>query len=230
MRPTPTSGRRDGAHYRHQVGLLADRAALALAALAEADPVNPVSEQLLAAAASVQHLSLRNQIMLLIQAGERKLPLRDIDSYEGWTRRGREPNQPGLRIVRPHDNRRAASPNPSARRRQRPSFRVDYRWDFAQTVPLGGATDPQAEPEPAGDPAEFVTCLLDQLDRHGYQVTPGQTTAVDHDAAAVTLAEPAGTVDPTVRARELIRAIAEVLTSGPDRRHAHLPAGGRRAG
>jgi hypothetical protein len=229
MRPTSSGGQHDGTQERYQAGLLADRAALALAALAEADPVNAVSDALLVAAPSIQHLSLRNQIMLLIQAGERKLSLRDVDTEQGWARRGREPNQQGLQIVRPRDTGRAASLNPPARpRRARTSFWVDYRWEFVQTVPLTKAIEPEHGPEPAGDPAEFVSSLLEQFGRHGYQVTPGQACAVDHDAATVTVAALAGAANPTVVACELIRAMADVLTSGSDRRYVHHPIAGRR--
>lgn len=232
MRPTQTGGRGDAAQQRFRDQLLADRAALALVALAEAGPVNLVSDQLLAAASSVQHLSLRNQILMLIQAGDRKLALRDVDTEEGWARRGRVPNQPGLRIVRPHD-RPAAASHPAARRRgRRASFRLIKRWEFAQTMLLGGVPDPQTEPEPAGNPAEFACCLLTQLDRRGYRVQPGEAHAVEHDTATVTLTAPVGTGDPTGQVRELIWAMAEVLTSGPDPRDVVLPAaaGGRRAG
>lgn len=232
MRPTPTGGPGDAAQQRFRDQLLADRAALALVALAEAGPVNPVSDQLLAAASSVQHLSLRNQILLLIQAGDRKLVLRDVDTEEGWARRGRVPHQPGLRIVRPHDPPGSAAFHAARSRGRRASFRLIERWEFTQTSVLAGAADPQTEPEPAGNPAEFACCLLTQLDRRGYRVGAGEARVVEHDTATVTLTAPVGVGDPQGQVRELIWAMAEVLTSGPDLRDADLPVvvGGRRAG
>lgn len=220
MHPIPTG--ESPAQHQYQGALLADRTALALAALAETDPVNVVSDQLLAAAASVQHLSLRNQVMLVIQAQEQNLTLRDVNTYQGWCHRGRVPNAPGLRIIRPQKDRRTGS---VSRRRAVP-FRVDYRWEFDQTVPRGGDGEPQAAAEPAGDPAEFVENLLGQLSRRGYRVEPGPVGAVDHDQLVATVAEPVWS-DPADTARALIKVVAEVLTSGPDR---HLLVGGRRAG
>ena len=47
--------------------------------------------------------SLRNQILLLEQAEERGIELRDVDTYRGWRRRGRgvRRGETGLRIIRP---------------------------------------------------------------------------------------------------------------------------------
>jgi hypothetical protein len=227
MRPLPSCGTHDLAQLRHQTTLLADRTAIAHAARAETGLNNPVADQLLAAAATVQHLSLRNQVMLLIQAAEQKLTLRDVDTYSGWCRRGRMPNTPGLRIVRPQDSRPVGNPAARSRHRGVP-FRVDYRWEFAQTIPRGGDGKPQLAADPAGDPAEFVQTLLGQLDRRGYRVQPGPDNAVDHDQLVATVAESIWNSDASAKARALIQAVAEVLTSGPDRRH--LSVGGRRAG
>ena len=141
----PTRSSRDRADDHYRAVLLEDRAILALAALAEVGPDNAVSDQLIAAAPSVQHLSLRNQLRLLVQAGEKKLVLRDVDTYDGWCRRGRVPNQPGLRIVRPHDDPGHDSADPAARARRRAKFRAAHRWEFAQTVPRDDATDPQPQ-------------------------------------------------------------------------------------
>jgi hypothetical protein len=105
---------------------------------------------------------------------------------------------------------------------------VDYRWEFDQTVPRGGDGEPQPAAQSAGDPVAFVENLLGQLDRRGYRVEPGPTSGVDHDELVATVAEPVWNSDSATRARALIKAVAEVLTSGPDRRH--LPVGGRLAG
>src|SRR4051812_44476583 len=142
MPPGSILSARERAEHRHQAALLADRAWLALAALAEAEPDNVVAEQLLAAAPTVQHLSLRNQVTLLVQAGEQQLPLRDVDTETGWARRGRVPGQTGLRVVRPHVE--------SGRTAGHYGFRVSYRWEFAQTDPVESGAPPQTAPSAAG--------------------------------------------------------------------------------
>jgi hypothetical protein len=197
---------RGRADHRHQVELLADRAWLALAALAEARPDNVVADQLLAAAPTVQHLSLRNQITLLVQAGEHQLRLRDVDTKAGWARRGRVPSQAGLRVVRPHDE-----PGQVAGRRL---FRVSPRWDFAQTTPAEDGAPPQTQPNPAGDPAEFAENLINQLGTCGYRVTPGAATAIDHDARQITIAYLTWHADPVAAVRLLIPALAHALVTG----------------
>lgn len=47
--------------------------------------------------------SLRNQMLLMAQAEQRGIPLRDVDTYRGWKRRGRHVRrgETQLRIVRP---------------------------------------------------------------------------------------------------------------------------------
>jgi hypothetical protein len=220
MTPGTILSARERADHRHQAALLADRAWLALAALAEAEPDNVVAEQLLAAAPSVQHLSLRNQITLLVQAGEQQLPLRDVDTEAGWARRGRVPSQAGLRVVRPHDE-----PGRAGGRR---GFRVSYRWEFAQTDPAEDGAPPQTAPPAAGDTAEFAEHLIDQLGKRGYRVSPAANTAVDHDAQRITIAEPTWHGDPAAAVRLLIPALAHALVTGA------APVldlvGGRRAG
>lgn len=219
MPPATTLSARKRAEFRHQAGLLADRAWLALAALAEAEPGNVVAEQLLAAAHSVQHLSLRNQITLLVQAGEQQIPLRDIDTEAGWARRGRVPNQTGLRIVRPHDD-----PD----RPGRALFRVSHRWDFAQTQPGADDVPAQTAPAAAGDPAEFAGNLIDQLGKHGYRVTPGAATTIDHPAQRITIAEQTWHGDPAAAVRVLIPALAHAVITGAT--PALTAVGDRRAG
>ncbi|MFI6029504.1 hypothetical protein [Amycolatopsis magusensis] len=211
---------RERAAHRHQVALLADRAWLALAALAEAGPDNVVAEQLLAAAPTVQHLSLRNQVTLLVQAGEQRLLLRDVDTEAGWARRGRIPRQRGLRVVRPHDG--------SGRAGGRRAFRVSYRWEFAQTDPVVNGAPPQTTPDAAGDPAEFAENLIDQLGERGYRVTPGAATAVDHEAQRITIADSTWHADPAAAVRLLIPALAHALVTGAA--PALSVAGDRRAG
>lgn len=216
MRLKTLHAKRDGAERRHQVTLLNNRTWVALAALAETDPANAVSDQLLAAAPSVQKLSLRNQIMLLIQAGEKNLVLRDVDTYAGWGHRGRVPTEPGLRIVRAYDPRPGQAASTTA---QQPSvFGKGHRWDFAQTAPLDDCADPQDVPDTAGDPAAFAEHLLDQFARYRYRAEPGPTGEVDHEAHVVTAAEAAMRDEPATAARVLIKALASVLITEPGNR------------
>jgi hypothetical protein len=186
------------------MSLLVDRAWLALSALAEAAPGNVVSDQLLAAAPSVQHLSLRNQLILLIQAGERRLRLRDVDTEQGWARRGRVPTQPGLRVVRPHDERGWAGER---------QFRISYRWDFTQTGPVRGTVVPEAEPRAAGVPERFAAGLIDQLGTYGYRVAPASATAVDHEARLVAIDKPTWHGDAVAVVHVLIPALAHALVT-----------------
>lgn len=205
MPPTTTIwSERERADHRHQTRLLADRTWLALAALAEADPDNIVTTQLLATAPSVQRLSLRNQITLLVQTGAQRIPLRDVDTTLGWARRGRVPSGPGLWVVHPHD--KPGKDGDSL-------FRASDRWEFTQTEPAGG-TAPQTEPDTAGDPAEFAEHLIDQLRTRGYRVTRGAATVVDHQAQLVTVEEPAWRNDPVAAVRVLIPELAHALVTG----------------
>jgi hypothetical protein len=219
MPPNTSLSARERAEHRHQTSLLIDRVWLALAALAEAPPDNIVTKQLLSAAPSVQHLSLRNQITLLVQSGERQIALRDVDTEQGWARRGRMPNQSGLRVVRPHD-----APGRAGGRRL---FRVSYRWEFTQTAPLGGDVLPQIEPCAAGDSAEFAENLIDQLSEHGYRVTPAPATTINHEAQRIAIDHATWHSDPVSAVSLLIPALAHALITAPGSRHDM--AGGPRA-
>lgn len=181
--------------------------------LAEAQPDNPVAALLLAAASSVQKLSLHNQISLLLQAGEQQLVLRDIDTAPGWARRGRQPkpDQAGLRVVRPHYQ--------AGQREGRCLFRTSRRWEFTQTCPLDNNIRTQTAPDGAGDPVEFARHLIDQLGEHCYRVTPGVQTDIDHDARQITIAERIWHHDPRSAVRLLIPALAHTLVADAGRDH-----------
>ncbi|UUV32138.1 hypothetical protein NQK81_01435 [Amycolatopsis roodepoortensis] len=207
MSPRTSPAARDRARRHPQARLLADRTWLALAALAESDPANVVADELLAAAPSVQKLSLHNQVTLLVQAGEQQILLRDVDTEAGWARRGRVTTPQGLRVVRPHDKPGWRGPS---------EFRVSYRWDFAQTKPADGDIPPQATPAPAGDPADLAGNLIDQLGNHAYRVTPATTTVIDHHTCQISIAETIWHDDPATVVRVLIPALAHVLVSGSE--------------
>lgn len=220
--PTTTASTCARAEQHHQASLLVSQARLALTALAQTDTDEVVTEQLLAAAPSVQHLSLRNQITLLMQAAQRRIVLRDVDTEQGWLRRGRVPNQPGLRIVRPHDGPGRGNGRGPGRRR----FRVSYRWDFTQTEPAERATAAHTTPCAAGDPAEFAVHLIHQLGEHGYRVTPGPDTDVHHQPRLITIAESTWHSGPAAAVRVLVPALAHALVTTSD---GHLDSAGRRA-
>jgi hypothetical protein len=110
--------------------------------------------------ARLRTYSLRNLLLILRQAEERNLTLTDIDTRNGWIRRGRIPAQPGLRIVRPvdDDNTPAAADTDTnaddfddageGEEGARPGFRMAPRWDISQTVALTSgqpADDEQAQ-------------------------------------------------------------------------------------
>ncbi len=182
---------------------------LTLTALADVGPDNPVANALVAAAESVQQLSLRNQLMLLIQAGEKHLQLRDIDTAAGWARRGRAVRGAGLSIIYPFER---PGTGPGGRR----TFRADARWEFTQTVLLGGAIDSQTAPHPAGDPRAFADHLATQVRQCGYQVGPGPETAVDLDRRLVTIDEPVWHAHSEGAARVLLTVLAQLIVGDQD--------------
>ncbi|MDT7789857.1 MAG: hypothetical protein QOF58_8276 [Pseudonocardiales bacterium] len=189
--------------------------------LAEAQPDNPVAALLLAAASSVQKLSLHNQISLLLQAGEHQLVLRDIDTEQGWARRGRQPKpgHTGLRVTRPHYQ--------AGQRNGRCVFRTSRRWEFTQTDPLDNNIRTQTAPAAAGDPVEFAHHLIGQLGEHCYRLTPGAVTEIDHDLRLITIAEHVWNHDPRAAVRVLIPVLAHALVTDAGRDRAVLA--GRRS-
>lgn len=179
--------------------------------LSEAQPDNPVASLLLDAATSVQKLSLHNQISLLLQAGELQLVLRDIDTEQGWARRGRQPkaDNPGVRVTRPHYQ--------AGQRDGRCVFRTSRRWEFSQTDPLDNHVRTQTAPAAAGDPADFAHHLIGQLGEHCYRLAPGAFTDIDHDLRRITIAECIWHHDPRAAVRLLIPALAYALVADAGR-------------
>lgn len=199
------------AEQRRQASRPAGRAWNTLTDLAAAAPDNAVAALLLAAAPSVQNLSLHNQIALILQAGEQRLALRDIDTEQGWARRGRKPSQPGLQVTRPHYQ--------ASKIDGRCLFRTVYRFEFTQTEPLDNGVRTQTEPAAAGDPTAFAEHLTNQLDDRRYRVDLGAVTAVDHETQRVTIADLTWHHDPASAVRVLIVALAFALITGTDRDH-----------
>lgn len=133
--------------------------------------------------------SLRNQMLLLAQAEERGMSLRDVDTFNGWRQRGQQVRrgEQGLRIVRPvgldndkdtesesdHDER-----DRSTGHEQDEAPRVRFRFmavfDISQTDEVVG--DDDAETACADCGAEPGTPCLD-----GCQCA-GCTGRLDHEA------------------------------------------------
>lgn len=175
--------------------------------LAQARPNNPVTELLLAAAPSVQRLSLHNQVALILQAGEHQLVLHDINTERGWARRGRRPRpgDPGLQIKRPHQ--------PSDLDDVVVLYRTTRRWEFSQTEPADNGVRTQTDPAGAGDPAAFAEHLINQLGDLGYRLAAGARDGVDHDAQVITIAETTWNSDPVAVVRLLIPELAHALVN-----------------
>ena len=107
--------------------------------------------------------SLRNQMLLIAQAEERGIPLRDVDTFKGWRQRGRQVRrgEHGLRIVRPvgldnhQDTDTEADPDQrdhSTGQEQDETPRVRFRFmavfDISQTDEVAtDDTDSDAEDE-----------------------------------------------------------------------------------
>ena len=115
--------------------------------------------------------SLRNQMLLMDQAADRGIVLRDVDTFRGWKRRGRSVRKgtQGLRIIRPvgitdddasgnTDDEAPAPAQPAGdgdEKATRPLFRMMVVFDISQTDANPGENGPQACPAcaaAAGDP------------------------------------------------------------------------------
>lgn len=204
---------------------LAQRAAEALA-----DPkIGDHALALLNCSGRILSYSLRNQTLLMDQAAERGLVLRDVDTFRGWQERGRcvRKGETGLRIVAPvgrkdddqadtDDVQDAGEVNSDGEEDSgRPLFRTRVVFDISQT----DGVDDVAGGEPAAAPdaaALLLESLTTQTEKAGYTVrvtdtapTGSAPVTVDHDARQITRHADAG-------GRELVAAmaaaVAEILT------------------
>jgi len=94
-------------------------------------------------AASLSRFSLRNQMLLWVQAEEKGISLTDVDTYKGWARRGRKPARPRdyLLVTVPKRGSRKATDrqdDPEAEDQDEEdgprSYFMGRRWDISQTV------------------------------------------------------------------------------------------------
>jgi hypothetical protein len=107
--PRHTNGRRRPPRYSEQQRAARAAADARLFDQSTADLADPeLIEQRIRAALSgmsprILGYSLRNQMLLLGQAEERGMSLRDVDTFNGWRQRGRQVRrgEQGLRLVRP---------------------------------------------------------------------------------------------------------------------------------
>jgi hypothetical protein len=189
--------------------------------------------------------SPRNLALLMAQADERGMQLREVDTLNGWRARGRRVRKgsAGLRIVRPVGTDNAAQTDETAPAavvavattepadEQRPRFRMMSVFELSQTDPAETdvAVDGPAvvDPEPA---ATLYTALVRRAESAGYAVTcwpddptHGAPVEVDHEAQAIDVYadEPAGAT---------LAALAEVVArltgdARPGRRQADRPGG-----
>lgn len=181
--------------------------------------------------------SLRNCAMLEKQGQERGMDVTDVENFKGWLMRGRSvrAGERQLRIVAPrgteevkNDKDAPAEPASTTRTDQAPEdeaetktrFRMTPVFDISQTE---GIEDFDREPvtaEPVADPAAALAAsLVEQLERYGYQVTTGDTAAVDHAARTIT-------TGPAEQAEQLAQALAAVLTLPPAERPQRQPTAG----
>lgn len=163
--------------------------------------------------------SLRNQMLLMAQADERGMQLRDVDTLRGWRERGRAvlKGSKGLRIVRPVGTEQAADAEPGEAivcpsddgdagedaDSRRPRFRMSSVFELSQTE--GVEDDEAGAPEQVEDPAAVLAGTLTvQAQRAGYTVSWGEATEVDHDARTLTAGEDLD---------ELAAAVATIATN-----------------
>lgn len=182
-----------------------------------ADPVRlaEIQADLQHATARVREMSLRNQVMLWLQAMDQGFRLRDVDTFFGWKRRGRHVRAGvrSLRLVEPRDNR-----DPGATDKR--EFSTTARYDIAQTDPDGESAPPAAEPRRTPADASAETCerspqapagkthpalapsawsarpgavdglpaaMVTQVDLAGYRIERGHATRVSFGSGVVTL-------------------------------------------
>ncbi|MFD1049720.1 ArdC-like ssDNA-binding domain-containing protein, partial [Kibdelosporangium lantanae] len=165
--------------------------------LDDADAVTAIITRLMrVTSARVLGYSLRNQVMLYLQARERGFELTDVDTFAGWCKRGRvvREGQTGLRIVAPrgrddkHDpddddtrSQPPTEPNPDGQgdKPKRGRFGMTKVFDVWQTTELTDdehdhTNEPRPEllePEPVDDPAGFLRAnLVQQIEDQGHTV------------------------------------------------------------
>lgn len=164
----------------------------------------------------VLRYSLRNQALLNSQAADRGISLTDVDTFRGWSERGRCVcrGERGLRIVAPkgreteEQEEQESGHEEEGGEESRTRFRMTAVLDICQTEGLDDAEqvgDAHEVPNPAAVLAETLT---DQLERLGYDIE--ERPEVEHgevdDGNLVTV--PAGR--PVA---ELARALAVIITA-----------------
>ncbi|WP_067721657.1 ArdC-like ssDNA-binding domain-containing protein [Nocardia yamanashiensis] len=174
--------------------------------------------------------SLRNCAMLEKQGQERGMDVTDVENFRGWQMRGRSirKGERALRIVAPrgteevkNDNNAEPAPTDSAAEGEtqtKTRFRMAPVFDISQTDGIENFDGEPVTVEPVADPAAALAAsLVEQLERYGYQVTPGAGAEIDHEARTIT-------TGPGGQAEQLAQALAVVLTLPPAERPRQQPA------
>ncbi|HEX6514906.1 MAG TPA: ArdC-like ssDNA-binding domain-containing protein [Nocardioidaceae bacterium] len=138
--------------------------------------------RMLAAARSLHRYSLRNQLLIMVQAAERGFEPSHVAGYRAWQAMGRQvrKGQRGLRILAPclvwvdlaegealPSNVVKVEQTAKGRRAQVRRFRPTSVWDVSQTDGIGDEDTPDAptvaEPAAAADDPEALAALRDEL-------------------------------------------------------------------
>ncbi|WP_306358745.1 MULTISPECIES: hypothetical protein [unclassified Nocardia] len=129
--------------------------------------------------------SLRNQMLVFQQAAARGITLTDIDTKDEWRKRGRKPNQLGLKICVPSVGRNDAGEE------ELRGWIMSSVFDISMTDPIDGA---ETVPAPAvEDPTGMLwENLVEQAGKLGLRVAHTDApdrAGMDTDAGTVTVTE-----------------------------------------
>lgn len=193
--------------------------------------------------------SLRNQALLIAQAEDRAMPLREVDTLRGWRERGRSvrKGEHGLRIVRPVGREGEPAGDETAETittaqpatltengadsaaAERVRFRFMSVFELSQTE---GIEDFEGETRTvADDPAALLFAALKaQAERAGYEVTewPGDEPHTDPVSVCSDSRTISVYADGTPHAETLAQLAAAVttlatLTTRPGAPHTNRP-------
>lgn len=178
--------------------------------------------------------SVRNQALLMEQAAERGMPLRDVDTYKGWRERGRavRKGETGLKIVRPvgrdtgdtepTETSGTDSADQETNEDGPARFRLMTVFELSQTDGAEDVLRAIADEDPL---TEVVRSLIAQLERADYVVTvlvdadreyhEMAPVEVNHEGRQVTIA---GECPPRDVIAELCPVVAHVATQRGTRR------------
>ncbi|MFK0250179.1 ArdC-like ssDNA-binding domain-containing protein [Amycolatopsis azurea] len=189
----------------------------------------------------IHRFSLRNQVLLLKQAEERGVILVDVDTFKGWSNRGRmvRRGEVSYRVTVPKGREQTGEASEGAEfdepaeqgsegegdgEEARTRFRMAPFFDISQTDGVD-----EEQPGYDAESIENVTgvlhaSLVDQLERFGYSITTG-----DVPGAVVTADPPTVTVPEGLAVEDLAVALGSILSLPPKERPRQRPAERRTA-